>query len=107
MGEGVIHARVGAVDATWQHMKRMGLIAAALIGSTGVAVTALMLPATATADPADDPCALMASFLCRFVPIAPDLDGGVDLTTQVRATVPATAPAESLPPADICANRCR
>jgi hypothetical protein len=79
---------------------------AALIGSAGVVLAALILPATATADPADDPCALIASFLCRFVPIAPDLDGDVDLTTQVPATDPATPPAESLPPADGCANGC-
>jgi hypothetical protein len=84
----------------------MRLIAAALIGSSGVVVAALMLPATATADPADDPCTLMASFLCRFVPIAPDLDGDVDLTTQLPATEPATPPAESLPPADVCVNGC-
>jgi hypothetical protein len=70
-------------------MREMRLIAAALIGSAGVVVAALMLPATATANPADDPCALMASFLCRFVPVAPDLDGDVDLTTQVPATEPA------------------
>lgn len=52
------------------------------------------------ASPADDPCPLAMSFLCGFLPIAPDLDGDVDLTKQLPPADP-TAPApDSLPPAD-------
>lgn len=57
-------------------------------------------------DPADDPCVLAMSFLCRFIPIAPELDGDVELTKQVPPADPAAPPPDSLPPVGICANGC-
>jgi hypothetical protein len=54
----------------------------------------------------DDPCALAITFLCRFMPVAPDLDGDLDLTLQqppVGAGMPAP---ESLPPIDPCSMGC-
>ena len=51
----------------------------------GVAAAALGLAAPAAADPADDPCQLAVSFLCRFVPMAPELDNDVDLTQDPGA----------------------
>jgi hypothetical protein len=51
----------------------------------GVAAAALGLAAPAAADPADDPCQLAVSFLCRFVPMAPELDHDVDLTQDPGA----------------------
>jgi hypothetical protein len=51
----------------------------------------------------DDPCLLAVTFLCHFVPMAPDLEGDVDLTTGFPAVPP---PAEALPPPDPCAFGC-
>jgi hypothetical protein len=59
----------------------------------------------ASADAGDDPCALAVTFLCRFMPIAPDLDGDVDLTTAIPPAEPATAPQPWVPP-DLCAAGC-
>jgi hypothetical protein len=84
----------------------MRLIVAALIGSIGVVASALLLPATSTADPSDDPCPLAVPFLCRVLPIAPELDGDVDLTKQVPLTGPAAPAPDSLPSAEICASGC-
>jgi hypothetical protein len=56
----------------------------AVIIALGV-VAALGLAPTAGADPSDDPCQLAVSFLCRFVPMAPDLDHDVDLTQDPGA----------------------
>jgi hypothetical protein len=68
------------------------------------AQTAFAIPAAA--DPSDDPCPLAMFFICRMVPVAPNLDGDVDLTTQQPpADTGAPAP-DSLPPADICARGC-
>lgn len=64
------------------------------------------LAAPASAAPADDPCQLATMFFCRLLPIAPDLDGDVDLTKQMPATDPAAPPPDSLPPSDICASGC-
>ena len=56
----------------------------------------------ANADAPDDPCSLAVTFLCRFMPIAPDLDGDIDLTTQL----PAAPNAEYAPPTDPCGLGC-
>ncbi|WP_319455976.1 MULTISPECIES: fibronectin-binding protein [unclassified Mycobacterium] len=65
----------------------------------GESIEYLVVPLDAlNATPADDPCPLAMSFLCGFLPIAPDLDGDVDLTKQLPPADP-TAPApDSLPP---------
>jgi hypothetical protein len=52
---------------------------AALIG---VVVAGSLMPPVATADPDDDPSGLAVNLFCRFLPIAPELDGDVDLTKQ-------------------------
>ena len=54
----------------------------AIIVAVSVSGLALGLAASATADSADDPCPLAATFLCSFLPIAPDLDHNIDLTQQ-------------------------
>ena len=61
-------------------MKRAVVIA---IGTTAVA---LGLAAPAAAAPGDDPCPLAMAFLCRMLPVAPDLDHDIDLT-QDSATI--------------------
>jgi hypothetical protein len=50
------------------------------------AVTALYCSAPVSADPVTDPCQLAVTFLCKFMPVAPDLDHDVDLT-QSPATI--------------------
>lgn len=89
-------------------LKKAAVVAVAAIGiSLAVAVPA-------GADPGDDPCQLAVNFLCKFVPIAPDLDHDIDLT-QKPATVNGQPlpemPAGNLdvedgPPAPICLNGC-
>jgi hypothetical protein len=81
-------------------MLRRTVIAAAAALTAG-----LLLAAPATADPGDNPCELAISFVCRFVPIAPDLDDDVDLT-QPQPIDPNAPPPESLPVADPCAAGC-
>ncbi|WP_370501109.1 fibronectin-binding protein [Mycolicibacterium sp. jd] len=53
-----------------------------------IALTAFSL-APAGAEPADNPCALTSVFFCRLLPIAPDLEGDIDLTQQQRPIDPA------------------
>jgi hypothetical protein len=67
-----------------------------------MAVVAGALAAPASADPATNPCELKVTFLCRFMPIAPDLEGEVDLTTRL----PPAPPPESLPVINPCASGC-
>jgi hypothetical protein len=82
-----------------------------VIAAVGVVGAAVLLAAPAGADPGDNPCEFSVSFVCRFVPIAPDLEGDIDLTQQQPPVDPAAplpdAPLpEPPPPADICANGC-
>jgi len=75
--------------------------------ATATALAAgLLLSAPATAQPGDNPCELAINFLCRFVPIAPDLDHDVDLTRQQPPADPNAPPPESLPVVDPCAAGC-
>ena len=75
---------------------------AALVSMLAAAV---MLAGPAGAEPGDNPCQLAVTFLCKFVPIAPDLEGDVDLTQQ-QPVDPNAPPPESLPPANPCAAGC-
>jgi hypothetical protein len=59
----------------------------------------------AGADPSDDPCADSPVFFCRMLPMAPGLDGDIDLTQQM----PEIDPAARLPvaaPAEVCIRGC-
>jgi hypothetical protein len=90
-------------------LKKVVIVAIAPIAvALGVAVPA-------SADPGDDPCQLAVNFLCKFVPIAPDLDHDIDLTKNPAdidgQPLPQMPPAgdqdpENARPADICANGC-
>ncbi|MGH3644802.1 MAG: fibronectin-binding protein [Mycobacterium sp.] len=66
----------------------------------------MTLPGRAAADPGDDPCTLAVSFLCRFVPMAPSLDGDVDLTKQQPPADPADPRTAAPPLTDICTSGC-
>jgi hypothetical protein len=81
-------------------VNRLKLTMKATIVVVGVfsAQTAVAIPSVA------DPCPLAASLLCRFVPIAPDLDDDVDLTKQLSPAGPTAPPPESLPPTDVRAG---
>jgi hypothetical protein len=78
----------------------------AVIAAAGAVLAAGVLATPAHADPTDNPCQLAVTFLCRFVPIAPELDGDLDLTQQQPPVDPAAPLPESLPPADVCASGC-
>jgi hypothetical protein len=80
-------------------LRRTALAAAAVL------TAGLLLAAPATADPGDNPCELAINFVCRFVPIAPDLVDDIDLTQQ-QPVDPNAPPPESLPVADPCAAGC-
>jgi hypothetical protein len=67
--------------------------------------TGLLLAAPASAEPGDSPCELAVTFLCKFVPVAPDLDHDLDLTQQ-QPVDPSAPPLESLPVADPCVAGC-
>jgi hypothetical protein len=76
-----------------------------LVVSMGVTTLSALFCLPVHATPADDPCPLAMSVVCRFVPIAPALDGDVDLTTQVPPADP-RLPAPDPLPADVCARGC-
>ena len=77
-----------------------------VIATAAALAAGLLLSAPATAEPGDNPCELAVDFLCRFVPIAPDLDHDVDLTQQQPPADPNAPPPESLPVVDPCAAGC-
>ncbi len=64
----------------------------------GGLAAALLAAAPAQADP-DNPCELAVNFLCRMVPIAPDLDHDIDLTVQSPGASPAPADQPPVDPA--------
>jgi hypothetical protein len=76
------------------------------IAAPATLTTGLLLAAPASAEPGDNPCELAVNFLCRFVLIAPDLEGDVDLTQQQPPLDPNAPPPESLPVVDPCAAGC-
>jgi hypothetical protein len=71
------------------------------------AVLAVSLSSPAAADNSGGPCTLATSFLCRMVPMAPDLDHDIDLTTQLPPADPNQPPADSWGPANVCGAGCR
>lgn len=75
-----------------------------------VALSALaagvLLSAPAAADD-PGPCTLAVALFCRLVPMAPDLDHDVDLTSQLPVGGdPAALPPASRRPADACVAGC-
>lgn len=81
-------------------LKKVMIAAVSAIGA------AVLLAVPAGAQPGDNPCELAVTFLCKFVPIAPHLEGDIDLTQQLPPADPNAPPLESLPPADPCAAGC-
>jgi hypothetical protein len=77
-----------------------------VIAAAAALTAGILFAAPATAEPGDNPCELAINFLCRFVPIAPELDHDVDLTQQQPPADPNAPPPESLPVVDPCAAGC-
>jgi hypothetical protein len=65
----------------------------------------IFLAAPVDAQPGDNPCEFAINYFCKFMPIAPDLEGDVDLTQQ-QSVDPNAPPPESLPVVDPCAAGC-
>lgn len=82
-------------------MLRRPVIAAAAALAAGV-----YLASPTSADPGDNPCEFAINYFCKFIPIAPDLEGDVDLTTDQPPADPNASPPESLPVVDPCAAGC-
>jgi hypothetical protein len=80
-------------------LKRMAIAAVTTV------TAGLLLAAPAVAEPGENPCELAINFLCRFVPVAPDLDHDIDVTQQ-QLVDPNAPPPESLPAVDPCAAGC-
>jgi hypothetical protein len=93
-------------------IRRLILAAALAISLALLILTRVAPPENAVADPSDDPCPLAMAFVCKFLPIAPELDDDVDLTKQAP-TDPASPelqppgdPAAPQQTADICGHGC-
>ncbi len=84
----------------------MSVLKKATVAAVSALAAAVFLAVPASAQPGDNPCDLALNFFCRFVPIAPHLEGDVDLTQQLPPADPDAPPPESLPPAHPCANGC-
>ncbi|MCH9734517.1 MAG: fibronectin-binding protein [Actinomycetia bacterium] len=91
----------------------MSKVTKAVAVAVGASALALGVSAPAGAYTTDDPCQLAVTFLCQFVPIAPNLDHDIDLTegpaTLAGHPVPQMPSAPDPvygPPADVCANGC-
>jgi hypothetical protein len=69
-----------------------------LLAATAAAGASMLLSVPAQADN-NDPCNFKVTFLCRFMPIAPDLDHDVDLTDGTESSDWATSrgPADAAP----------
>jgi hypothetical protein len=80
-------------------LKRTVIVAAAALAA------ATFLATPAGADPGDNPCEFAIKYFCKFIPMAPDLEGDIDLTQQLPVD-PNAPPPESLPAVDPCAAGC-
>jgi len=76
-------------------MKIVEKAAVAGVAAVGAAVAAFCCAPQAGADRGNDPCELAIPLLCKFMPVAPDLDHDIDLT-QNSATINGT-PVPRLP----------
>ncbi|WP_099022372.1 fibronectin-binding protein [Mycolicibacterium palauense] len=84
-------------------MRRIRTLAAGAALITGPMLAAgVGLAAPAVAEPGPPPCGPSLFPICNFLPIAPQLDGDVDLTTNQ----PEAPGLEDVPPVDPCAAGC-
>ena len=81
-------------------LKRTWIAAAAALA----AGTLFAVPASA--EPGDNPCEFTINYVCKFIPIAPDLERDIDLTKDQPPADPNAPPPDSLPVVDPCAAGC-
>lgn len=81
----------------------MSVIKKLAVAAASAAAAVIYLAVPANADPGNDPCTLAASFLCAFIPTAPDLDHDVDMTKDFGTDN--TNP-DAKQPTDICIGGC-
>jgi hypothetical protein len=81
-------------------------VADAIAVILGAALVSTAASTRASAAPGDDPCPLAVSFICAFVPTAPDLDGDIDLTKQLPSVDLPAPPPDAPSPLDPCATEC-
>ena len=77
-----------------------------VFGAAAALAAGILRATPANAEPGDNPCEFAINYFCRFIPIAPDLEGDVDLTQQQPPVDPNAPPPESLPVVDPCAAGC-
>jgi hypothetical protein len=77
-----------------------------VIAAAAALAAGILLATPANAEPGDNPCEFAINYFCRFVPIAPDLEGDVDLTQLQPPVDPNAPPPESLPVVDPCVAGC-
>jgi hypothetical protein len=82
------------------------MLTPSVIAALSALAAATVLAAPADAEPGDNPCEFAIIFFCKYVPIAPDLEGDVDLTQQQPPVDPNAPLPETLPPTDVCVNGC-
>lgn len=71
-----------------------------LIALAAACTCALTAAPVAVADPVEDPCQLAVTVLCHFFPVAPHLEGDVDLTVDAPPADPAAPDPEMSRPSD-------
>jgi hypothetical protein len=76
-----------------------------VIAAAAALAAGVFLATPASADPGDNPCEFAINYFCKFILVAPDLEGDVDLTQQ-QPVNPNAPPPESLPVVDPCAAGC-
>jgi Spy/CpxP family protein refolding chaperone len=76
-----------------------------VIAAAAALAAATFVATPASADPGDNPCEFAINYFCKFIPMAPELEGDLDLTQQ-QPVDPNAPPPESLPVADPCAAGC-
>ena len=79
------------------------MLSKTVTAALAAAAISTVFAAPVHADPADNPCELAITFLCQFMPIAPDLEHDIDLTVQQPPYDPALPvdPAVPAPPAPL------
>lgn len=81
---------------TAQRRARRAVIVALTVGSC-ISAPWWSAPGTAVADAGGPECPLAMILMCKFLPVAPDLDEDVDLTQQSPVVNPPTSPPDSTP----------
>lgn len=88
-----------------RQVREIRRVAGLLAVAVGTCITAGLSSANAAADPGTDPCANSTFLFCRMMPISPELDHDIDLTTATADTTAATAPTGLAPRNDIRADQ--